>query len=106
MERKRDMWVPLKKNQNQKDKVKIEKKNTAKCVKGDDFNFIFYSLLVSFSDSRKSDRRNSSGQEQKVRYATRATRGYQKHGISPRIQVKIQKNFTILRLFLEKKNIL
>ena len=25
----------------------------------------------------------------KVLYATRATRGYQKHGISPRIQVKI-----------------
>ena len=30
------------------------------------------------------------GRRTKVLYETRATRGYQKHGISPRIQVKIR----------------
>ena len=54
-----------------------------------DFNF--FSLFISFSDLRKYDRQNSSGQERKVFYAMRATRGYQKYGISPRIQVKIWK---------------
>ena len=56
-----------------------------------DFFFNLFLLFVSFSDSRKSDRRNSSDKERKVLYATRATRGYQKHGISLRIQVKIRK---------------
>ena len=54
-------------------------------------NFLIFFLLVYLSDLRKSDRRISSGQERKVLYATRATRGYQKHGNSPRIEVKIQK---------------
>ena len=53
--------------------------------------FFFFFFFPFFSDLRKSDRRNSSGQERKVLYATRATREYQKHGISPRIQVKIRK---------------
>ena len=53
--------------------------------------FFFFSLLVYFSDLRKSDRRNSSGKERKVLYATRATRGYQNHRISQIIQVKIRK---------------
>ena len=53
---------------------------------------IFFSLFVSCFDLRKSDRQNGSGQERKVLYVTRATRGYQKHGISPRIQVKLRKN--------------
>ena len=52
----------------------------------------FFTLKSSFFDSRSSDRRISSGQTRKVLYATRATRGNQKHGISPRIQVKILKN--------------
>ena len=52
----------------------------------------FFSFKTSLFDSRSSDRRISSGQTRKVLYATRATRGNQKHGISPRIQVKIQKN--------------
>ena len=60
---------------------------------GGKFFFIFiFLLLVSFSDLRKSNRRNSLGKERKVLYMTRATRGYQKHGISPRIQVKNSEN--------------
>ena len=54
--------------------------------------FLFFSFKSSPFDSRSSDRRISSGQTRKVLYATRATRGNQKHGISPRIQVKIRKN--------------
>ena len=81
-----------------KKKKEYEKKNERKerqtgdrrCVQGEFlfFSFIFFTF---FSDSRKSDRRISSGKERKVFYATRATRGYQKHRISPRIQVKILK---------------
>ena len=52
---------------------------------------IFIFFFSFFSDLRKSDRRFSSGKEQKVLYATRATRGYQKHEILPRIQVKVWK---------------
>ena len=52
------------------------------------FNFI---LFTSFLDLRKLDRRFSSGKERKFIYAMRATRGYQKHGISLRIQVKVRK---------------
>ena len=88
------MWIPLKEKEK---KIKIKK-----VVHGTDgerqrtnwrencFLFIFF-LFVSFSDLRKSDRRNSSGQERKVFYETRVTRGYQKHRFSPRIQVKIRK---------------
>ena len=47
--------------------------------------FIFFSYLFY---TRSFDRRNSSGQERKFIYSTRATREYQKHGISPRIQVR------------------
>ena len=35
-----------------------------------------------FSDLRRSDGQNFSDQELKLLYATRATRGYQNHGIS------------------------
>ena len=52
---------------------------------------IFFFSNFSFSDSRVSDRQNSSGQTRKVLYATRATREYQKQKISPRIQVNIRK---------------
>ena len=55
-------------------------------------DILFFLLpFISFSDLRKLDRRFSSGQEQKMLYATRAMRGYQKHGIFPRIQVKVRK---------------
>ena len=53
--------------------------------------FLFFFLFSYFLDLWKSDRWISSSQARKVLYATRVTRGYQKHGISPRIQVKIQK---------------
>ena len=53
-------------------------------------------LFFSFSDLRKSDCRISSGQTRKVLYVTRATCGNQKHGISPRSQVKIRKNPSFL----------
>ena len=54
------------------------------------FYFLYFSLPSLF-DSRSSDRQNSSGQTRKVLYATRATREYQKHEISPKIQVNIRK---------------
>ena len=54
--------------------------------------YFFFPLKSSFFDSRVSDRRISSGQTRKVLYATRATCGNQKQGISSRIQVKIRKN--------------
>ena len=54
--------------------------------------FFIFSFKSSFFDSRVSDRRISSGQTRKVLYTTRAARGNQKQGISPRIQVKIRKN--------------
>ena len=53
--------------------------------------FKFFSFKTSLFDSRSSDRWISSDQTRKVLYATRATRENQKHGISSRIQVKIQK---------------
>ena len=56
------------------------------------FIYLLIFLFNSLSDLRKSDSRISSGQTQKVLYATRAMRENQKHGISPRIQVKIRKN--------------
>ena len=82
---KRDIWVPLKKK---RIKIEWDGEDGQRGVRCERF---FFSLLVSLSDLRKSNRRNSSGKERKVLYATRATRGYQKHGISPRIQVKIRK---------------
>ena len=42
---------------------------------------IFFSLFVSFSDLRKSDRRFSSGLKAKLIYAIRATRGHKKIGV-------------------------
>ena len=54
--------------------------------------FFSFILLVCFLDLRKSDRQILSSKERKVLYATRATRGYKKHRISPRIQVKVRKN--------------
>ena len=42
---------------------------------------IIFSLLVTFLDLRKSDRRISSGLKAKLIYAMRATRGHQKVGV-------------------------
>ena len=54
------------------------------------FKFFFFSLLSSqiHGNLTVGIRRVKN---EKMLYATRATRGYQKHGISPRIQVKIWK---------------
>ena len=56
------------------------------------FFFIFFIFFSSLFDIRSFDRRNSSGQEQKFIYLTRATREYKKYGISPRIQVRSSEN--------------
>ena len=56
------------------------------------FIYLLKFLFNSLSDLRKSDSRISSGQTRKVLYAMRAMRENQKHGISPRNQVKIRKN--------------
>ena len=47
---------------------------------------------TSLNDLRRSGGRNSSGQEQKFIYLTKARRGYQKHGISPRIKARSLEN--------------
>ena len=85
-----DMWVPRKEK-----KKKTKQKGRRSCMRETDewqrvdfLKFLFFKSL--FSDSRKFDRRNSLGKTRKVLYATRATRGYQNHGISPKILVKIQ----------------
>ena len=44
---------------------------------GENDFFSFYFLLVSFSDLRKSNRRLSSEQKEKLVYAKRATHRYQ-----------------------------
>ena len=57
-----------------------------------EFFFIFFIFFSSLFDTRSFDRRNSSSQERKFIYSTRATREYQKHGISQRIQVRSSEN--------------
>ena len=87
------MWVPLKKKTNNKRKLADgERTETSveRVWRGE--RIIFFSLLVSFSDLRKSNPQISSGPKRKVLYATRATRVYKKQGISLRIMVKIRKN--------------
>ena len=44
--------------------------------------------LASFYDIRRSGGRISSGQDLKFIYLTRATHGYKKHEILPRIRAK------------------
>ena len=90
------MWVPLQKKKKKKKKQNKKKNNKTldKLIRTETTEvrfYFFYSFKSSFSDLRKSDRRISSGKERKVLYVMRATRGYQKHRISKRIQVKIQK---------------
>ena len=83
-----DMWVPLEKKKTSKHKSQDGcSEQTAEEI----IFFLVFIIFASFSDSRVSDRRISSGKTQKVLYATRATRGYQKHRISPRIKVNIRK---------------
>ena len=45
-------------------------------------DIFFFSLFISFSYLRKSDRRFSSRLKAKLIYAMRATRGHQKVGVS------------------------
>ena len=47
---------------------------------------------TSLYDLRRSVGRNSSGQEQKFIYLTRATHGYRKHEILPMIQMRSLEN--------------
>ena len=47
---------------------------------------------TSLYDLWRSGGRNSSGQKRNFIYSTRATRGYQKHGISLRIQLRSSGN--------------
>ena len=47
---------------------------------------------TSLYDLRRSVGRFSSGQELKIICSTKATRGYRKHELSPRIQVKSSGN--------------
>ena len=48
--------------------------------------------LTSLYDLRRSVGQNSSRQERKFIYSIRATRGYRKHEISPRIQARSSGN--------------
>ena len=64
--------------------------------------FYFFIFFSSLFDTWSFDRQNSSGQERKFIYSTRDTREYQKHGISPRIQVRSSKN-SKLQYFLRSK---
>ena len=88
MERKRDMWVPFKKKTNNKIKRK-ESSREDYARRRKIILFLFFSLyfFLKFTEIGPSE---FVGPRVKVFYATRATRGYQKHGISPRIQVKIR----------------
>ena len=51
-------------------------------IEGEKILFFIFSVFVSFSDLRKSDRRFLSGLKAKLIYATRATRGHQNLGVS------------------------
>ena len=57
-----------------------------------EFYFILFIFFSSLFDIRSFVRCNSSVQERKFIYSTRATREYQKHGISSRIQVRSSEN--------------
>ena len=79
-----DMWVPLKKkdkhlNQTETDRVREVRENF--------FFFFFRSSFLSqiYGNWTIGIRRIKT----KLLYATKATSGYQKHGILQRIQVKI-----------------
>ena len=79
------MWVPLKKK---KKKKEADGRTNRECGKEREFFYFFFSLyfFLRFMEIGSSE---FVGSRTKVLYATRATRGYQKHGILPRIQVKI-----------------
>ena len=82
----------IKTNKNSKKEKRVgsgrERETKREREKKSFFIFIFFASLF---DIRSFDRRNLSGQERKFIYSTRATRGNQKHGISPRFQVKVRK---------------
>ena len=54
--------------------------------------FIYFILFSSLFDIRSSDCRNSSGQERKMLYSTRATREYKKTRDFAEILIKYSKN--------------
>ena len=85
-------------NNNKKIRIQKEKKKLVSDRDGEGerkrenrFFFIF-SFFFSLFDILSFDRRNSSSQERKFIYSMRATCDYQKHGISPRIQVRSSEN--------------
>ena len=78
------MWVQLKKKQKDKKKwAQTEAVREAESKR--DFFIFLFSSLGSLFDIRKSDRRNSSGQERKC-----STHGNQKHGISLSFQLDLR----------------
>ena len=80
------------KNKKIKNKINIKKSSSRTEGQTEVSEILFYFYLLNlFFYSRVFDRRISSGQTRKVLYSTRATRGNQKHGISPRFQVKVWK---------------
>ena len=84
------MWVPLKIKNKKQTNIEADgwlSRQRAWEVK--EYFFLFYSLyfFLKFTEIGQSE---FIGSRTKVLYATRATRGYQKHEISPRIQVKIR----------------
>ena len=83
------MWVPLNKKKEDKHPNEIETDRVREVR--ENFFFLFFSLhfFLRFTKIGPSE---FVGSRTKVLYATRATRGYQKHGILLIIQVKIRKN--------------
>ena len=82
-------------NNNNNNKIRIQKEKkklvSDRDGEGERNRENIYFLFFLF-DTRSFDRRNSSGQEQKFIYSTRAMCEYQKYGISLRIQVRSSEN--------------
>ena len=74
MKEKWDMWVPFEKNK-KKTNINVKTDGCSDKIQAQREIYFYFLLFISFLDLRKSDRRNSSSQERKVLYATRATRG-------------------------------
>ena len=91
------MWVPLQKKK--RPNKKKWKETDRRWVSSREFFFFFFSFY--FSNLLSQIHGNMTvgirrDKHEKVLYATRATRGYQKHGISLRIQVNIRKILNFL----------
>ena len=87
IERKMDMWVPLKKKDKHPNQIETDRVREVR-----EIFFLFFSLFIFFFRFMEIGPLEFVGSRTKVLYATKATHGYQKHGILPRIQVKIRKN--------------